>query len=184
MKKLISLVLLVLLAGCAFQDNVDKAIALRQQLLNSKGCKFDAEITADYSDKLYTFAMKCTADSNGNVDFCITSPETIAGIEGNINAENGQLRFDDQILVFDLLTEELITPISTPWLLLKTLRGGYIDAAGIDGDLYRVQIDDSYEDDPLRLDIWLNADNQPSCADVFHDGRRVVSIKLENFQLL
>ena len=184
MKKLISLVLFVLLSGCAFQDNVDKAIVLRQQILNSNGCAFDAEITADYSDKLYTFGMKCTSDTSGNVDFIITSPETIAGIEGNINAENGQLRFDDQILVFDLLTEELITPISAPWLLMKTLRSGYIDAGGMDGDLYRVQIDDSYEEDPLRLDIWLNAENLPSWADVFHDGRRVVSIKLENFQLL
>lgn len=174
----------LLLAGCSTKEDVDRAMALRQKVLACSGCSFDVEITADYGDKLYTFAMQCSADASGKLMFTVTAPETIAGISGQISAEEGQLHFDDRILTFELLTEDLVTPVSAPWLLLRTLRGGYISAGGKDGDLFQFQIDDSYEDDPLRLDVWLDDNNIPVRADIIWDGRRVVSLSVENFVLL
>ena len=59
MKRILSVLLvLVLLAGCGSSGSeLDRMLEFRQQLLNSNGCKFDAVITADYGEKIYTFTM-------------------------------------------------------------------------------------------------------------------------------
>ena len=178
------LVLMVLLVGCGRSNDVDRAMELRQKLLAMNGCSFDVTVTADYQDNLFVFAMQCSADKDGVVSFTVTEPQTIAGVRGQISGENGQLHFDDQVLLFDLLTDDLVTPVSAPWLLIRTLRGGYIGAGGKDGELFRFEIDDSYEEDPLRLDIWLDQNNVPVAADILCDGRRVVSLTVENFRFV
>ena len=53
-----AVVFCVLLSGCTPGDDMmDQAMTLRQQLLTSESCSFHAEITADYSDAIYTFQM-------------------------------------------------------------------------------------------------------------------------------
>ena len=47
-----------------------------------------------------------------------------------------------------------------------------------------MSIDDRYEEDPLRLDIWLNSENLPETADILYDGRRILSVSVMNFELL
>ena len=185
MKRFLALLLfiVVFLTGCNSQKDINKAMQLRQSILKCKTCSFDIEITADYTDKLYTFRMSCKTDATGKLDFTVTAPESVAGISGTIDGEEGALQFDDQILTFDLLTDGLVTPISAPWLLVRTLRGGYISSGGKDGDLFKIQIDDSYEDNPLRLDVWLDNNNYPVFADSLWDGCRVVSVTVENFIL-
>ena len=186
MKRVLSLILVLsaLLAGCQSDQYIDRAMALRKKLLAGNGCSFTTVISADYGDKIFQFTMDCTADSDGKISFVVTKPETIAGISGQISGEEGKLLFDEQVLSFDLLTDGLVTPVSAPWLLLRTLRGGYIEAGGKDNDLYLFQIDDSYEENPLRLDVWLNEDGLPVNADIIWDGRRVVSLSVDNFRLL
>lgn len=186
MKRVLALllVLMTLLTGCGGSNDLDRAMDLRQKLLAGNGCSFDITVTADYQDNLFVFGMQCSADKDGTVNFTVTEPETIAGVQGQINGESGQLHFDGQVLLFDLLTDGLVTPVSAPWLLIRTLRGGYIGAGGKDGDLFRFEIDDSYEENPLRLDIWLNQTNIPVAADILWDGRRVVSLTVENFRFV
>ena len=88
------LLCLLLLAGCsAAPKEMDRAMALRRKLLAAQSCSFDAEITADYGDKLHTFAMACQADFQGNLTFTVTEPETIAGITGIVDGQGGKLTF-------------------------------------------------------------------------------------------
>lgn len=58
---------------------------LRSELLKASECRFSCEITADYSDKVYTFSMDCQCDSQGNLTFAVTAPETITGITGKVS---------------------------------------------------------------------------------------------------
>ncbi len=185
MKKTAILLLAVftLLTGCAgAQDHIDRAMALRAKLLRS-GCSFTASITADYGDKVHTFTMDCQGDSQGNLAFTVSSPDSISGITGVIDQEGGKLTFDDAALQFDLLADGQVTPVSAPWILLKTLRGGYLTSAGEEGELLRLTIDDSYEEDALQLDIWLDAGDKPIQADILYDGRRILSLTVSNFEI-
>ena len=157
---------------------------LRSKLLQASACAFDAAITADYGDKIHTFSMNCRVDSGGDVLFCITEPDTISGISGELSGEGGKLTFEDAALHFELLAEEQLSPISAPWIFIKTLRSGYITSGCRENGTVRLSIDDSYETDPLGLDIWLNQQQEPERAEILYDGRRILTVDVVNFQIL
>ena len=144
------MIALVLLTGCTGKrDELDRAMKLRANLLGCLGCSFDVNITADYGDALYEFAMSCTSGGRGDLNFTVTQPESIAGISGSISSGEGKLTFDDAALQFALLADGQVTPVSGPWILMKTLLGGYLTAVSEEEDLLHLTINDSYEEDPL-----------------------------------
>lgn len=186
MKRMVAVGLLLLaLTGCAKADQaLERAMGLRAKLLASDGCRFQAKITADYGEKIQTFRVSCQADTQSNVTFSVIEPETIAGIGGTISGKGGALTFDDQVLAFPLLADDQLAPVSAPWIFLQTLQGGYVRSCGVEGDMIRVTIDDSYEDDALRLDIWLGEDDLPVRGDILYRERRILSLEIEEFQIL
>lgn len=182
MKRIVGiLMLLVLLTGCAGKnDRLDRAMTLRAKML-SQGVSFDAKILADFGDKTYTFVMNCRTDTQGNLTFTVAQPETIAGITGSVSASGGKLTFDDTVLAFPLMAEGEVTPVSAPWILVKTLRGGYLTACTEEGGSLRVAIDDSYEEDALHLDIWLDSGEMPALAEIYWQGRKILTVTVSNF---
>lgn len=177
-----TIALLVFLAGCSGGgDSLDRALALRSRMVSSNGCTFDAEVTADYGDKLYIFAMSCQADSQGNVAFTVTAPESIAGITGTVSEQGGQLTFDDTALAFELLADGQFSPVSAPWLLVHTLRSGYLTSCAQVEDGLLLSIDDSYEADALNLSVYLGQDDLPTAAEVSWQGRLILSLTVKNF---
>ncbi len=175
---------LCLLCGCANSgESVNKALAMRSKLSNSAGCSFHTVVNADYGDKLYKFSMDCKTDQEGNLIFCVTEPETIAGITGKISSSGGAITFDDKVLAFQTIADGQITPVTAPWLLIKTLAGGYINGCTTGDDGYQISIDDSYEEDALRLNIWIQGD-VPVSAEIFWQGRRFLTLSVEDFAFL
>lgn len=178
------LFLLFVLAGCSSEDKeMARAIKLRSDLLAASEVGFHASITADYGDILQTFAMDCRGNAAGDIAFSVAEPETISGITGTVSAAGGKLTFDDEVLYFDLLTDDQLSPVSAPWIFLKTLRSGYILSTGMEADFLRLTIDDSYDDDALRLDIWLDSEDIPVRGEILYDGRRILSLDITNFKM-
>ena len=157
---------------------------LRSKLLQATAYSFTADITADYGDKVHIFSMKCSGDTEGDIAFTITKPKTISDITGVLSAEDGIFTFDGTALHFDLLAEEQLSPISAPWILIKTLRSGYMTSACTEDGKIRLSIDDSYQENALHLDIFLSPENIPEYADILYDGRRILSVLVEDFQIL
>ena len=160
---------------------MDRALALRSRLL-AQGVAFDSEIVADFSDKIYSFGVHCDFDGQGNLTFSVTEPDTIAGITGKVSARGGKLTFDDQALAFPTLADGQLSPVSAPWVLIHTLRSGYLTSAGMEGDKVRIAIDDSYADNALHLDIWLDEENLPAHCEILWKGRRVLSMAIKNLR--
>ena len=181
---LIIIVTFLFMTGCSKNYNIDSALNLRNRLLNSNGCTFDAVITADYGDEVYIFSMQCQTDASGKIIFKVTDPETISGITGEFSAQGGKLTFDDTALAFQPLTDDQLSPVSAPWILIHTLRGGYLTSAGEDKDYTKISIDDSYEENALHLDVWLDEDSLPVCADILWKGRRILSLDVRNFHFM
>jgi hypothetical protein len=86
-------------------------------------------------------------------------------------------------LAFPVLPEGRISPVSGPYVFMKALRGGFLNASGVDEGLMRLSVEDSYDEDALHLDIWLE-DQRPVRADIHFQGRRVLSITVSNFKIL
>ena len=175
--------LVALLSGCTKQeDTMGQALRLRSQV-QSGNCAFDAQITADYGDKLYTFMLHCQMDVSGDLTFVVIEPTGIAGISGKIDASGGKLTFDNVVLAFDMMADGQLTPISAPWVFATALRGGYITATGNDGKYTILTIRDSYAEDALTVDISLDAQQIPVCAQITWQDRRILSMVISNFTL-
>lgn len=185
MKRLMGMLLvLILLSGCAGDSGqMERALNLRGKLQQS-AVSFDAVLTADYGDKIYTFSMECQGDKLGNLKFSVTEPQTIAGISGTVSKGSGKLTFDDKVLGFDILADGLISPVSGPWVMLETLRSGYLTSCATEGENLRLTIDDSYEKTALHLDVWLDAVDLPQRCEIYWQGRRLLSMEVKNFNFL
>lgn len=184
MKRILGfLALIVLLTGCG-NSALDEAMEVREQIQHGNGCSFDATITADYGDELHEFQMHCKTDELGNLSFSVIAPETIAGITGVVSDEGGKLTFEDKALMFELMADGQITPVSAPWVFVKTLRSGYLNACTYTDSGMMLIIDDSYEEDALKLEILFDSNNIPTNAEILWDGRRILSLKINDFVFL
>lgn len=182
MKRLLVCVLVVLcLSGCTRENGIDRTIDLRQKILTAQKCEFIGEIFADYGDVLYSFELQCVFDQQGNMEFSVIAPDSIGGITGKIEGQIGYLTFDDKSLAFPLLADDQLTPVSAPWVFMKCLRSGYIHSAGTQGDMTYVCINDSFQDDALQLDIWLNQNDIPVRAEILYLNKRILTISIAGF---
>lgn len=186
MKRLTAIfVVLALLSGCNNENSkIDKVMSLRESVLSSDSCSFSVQIIADYPEESYDFSMDCTSDDEGNIDFCVTAPNTITGITGTLSQEGGKLTFDDKYLVFAPLADGLITPVSAPWIFLNTLRSGYISGCSEDENGLMVVFNDCYQEGPLDLILTLDNNEMPISAEIVWQGRRIVTIIVINFTIV
>ena len=185
MKKIVPFWLVaLLLCGCSQSNReLERGLSLRSRLLASDACTFCADITADYGDQIHTFSMDCQADRDGNLSFRVTQPESISGITGTITAEGGKLTFGETALSFPLMADDQLSPVSAPWIFLKTLRSGCLTSTCMEEGLLRMSLDDSYDDDALHLDIWLEEEDKPVRAEILYDSRRILMVSVRDFQI-
>ncbi len=186
MKRVLA-ILMILLSCCGCGNStsqMNRALTLRERIQKADECTFTSVITSDYGDKTYSFSMDCKADDTGLVTFTVTSPESIFGISGTLSEREGKLTFDDQALLFETLADGQVSPVSTPWLFLHTLRSGYIKSCGKDAQGLEIVIDDSYRENALQLNIRTDQNDLPVSAEIFWQGRRIVSMTVENFTIV
>lgn len=184
MKRIGSVFLLgLLLCGCSGEKEMEEALALRSRMVSS-GCSFRCEITADYIDYVEEFTLECIADMEGNVRFTVAEPESIQGVCGTVDGKEGTLDFEDMVLGFPLLADERLSPVMAPWILISTLRSGYITACVREEDGLHLTIDDSYDDDALTLEIYLDETGTVEDCEIGWRGRRVLSVEVEDFAYL
>lgn len=183
MKKcVLILVLAIVFCGCgSFDDDIDAAMRLRSDIIKADGCTIHATVTADYLENASQFSLACDFDKQGNMTFRVLRPETLAEITGTVTSAGGAITFDDQVLAFPLLAEGMISPISAPWVLMKSLRGGYIHACGKEQEGYTIILNDSYEEDALEVIVNTDMHGSPVFAEIIWQGRRVVSIQVDSF---
>lgn len=181
MKRCAVCILFLLLTGCSENDELQAGMELRSKLLQASGCAFSVSAAADYGSELYSFSMDCTADRQGEIAFTVTQPESISGISGKLHSDSGELIFDNTALHFPLMADQQLSPVSAPWILLNTLRSGCITSACEEEGIIRLSVDDRYEEDALRLDIWLDEGQLPVHADILQEGRRILSLDVKNF---
>ena len=128
--------------------------------------------------------MQCVFDKEATLTFTVMEPKSISNITGKIESSEGALTFDDHILAFEMLADGQITPVSAPWLLMQTVRGGYISVCSTENNGYFIQYDDSYKGNPLILDLWLDGKECISYGEFLWDGRRILSVKISEFRFL
>jgi hypothetical protein len=141
---------------------------------------FEAQIRADYITNIESFSLDCAFDEKGEMAFRVTEPDEISGIRGTVAGTEGTVVFDGLVLGYPLLADGRLSPLAAPWVLVRALREGYILSAGQEGELLHLVIDESYADNALTVDIWLE-DGQVEEAEIAWEGRRCVTMTVEDF---
>ncbi len=179
MKKILPL-LLILLTGCRGEDPaMAAALELRSRCLGA-AVGFEAEITADYITTLEEFDLACSADPAGEMTFRVLEPRDIEGICGTVTGTEGTVIFDDAILAFPLMADGRLSPLSAPWVMMKALRSGCIVAVRQEEELLHLTIDDSYDDDALTVEIWVE-EGKVEAAEIAWEGRRQIAMTIDDF---
>ena len=178
-KLLLPLILVLFFTGCG-QGNTPRGMSLRQRMNDSNGCAFTAEVRAYIGKEEYVFSMDCECGNSDTVTFTVTAPESLSGITGELSSGSGSLTFDGQALAFPMLAQGTMSPISSVWVLLHALRGGYLTDEGKEG----LTIDETYQGVPLRLSVTLDNEDMPTFTEIFQAGERSLSLALTNFRFL
>ena len=183
-KKLLCCVMMVMvLSGCQGQrEPTQKAIDFRTALLGAGGCSFTAVIDADFGDRVYTFSVACTFQTDGSAELEVLQPQEIAGIKAHMDGQSTQLEFQDMILDFGVMADGKVSPMEACPLLGRCWADAYISCAGADGELERVTYLHGYEDEELTVETWLDAAGLPVYAEIIHEGKRCLTLQISNFQ--
>ena len=159
---------------------METALDLRSRCLASPAVRFRAEIRADYITGFEEFTLDCETSPDGAVSFRVASPEEIADICGTVRRDEGTVEFDGAVLAYPLMARERLSPLGGPWVVMKAIRSGCIIAAGQEGELIRITIDDSYAENALTVDVWLR-DGQVIQAEVAWEGLRCLVMTFDDF---
>ena len=159
---------------------MEAALEFRSRCLASVQVTFRADVRADYITTVEEFSLACETDREGTMAFQVLEPEEIAGIRGTVREDAGTVEFEKTVLSFPLMAQGRLSPLSGPWVVLKAIRSGCIIAAGQEGELTRITIDDSYADNALTVDLWLE-EGQLAQAEVAWEGLRCLVMTFDDF---
>lgn len=184
MKLTAVLLVLCMLTGCSSRNpDLDMATELRKQLINANQCEFNTTVFAYYSDEIYQFQMDCSVDNAGTLAFTVTAPESIAGITGQVGNDGAALTFDDEVLAFPVIADNRLSPVSAPWVFYNTLRCGYLSGSMETTDGALLSMDDSFQENPLHLEIQADTNCIPIHAQIYYQQNMVLSLEISDFSV-
>lgn len=180
-KTLLLLLLCLLLCGCGKQDPTQEALDFRTALLETGGCSFCAQVSAEDGEQVYIFTLHCIWE-DGSAQLEVLEPESIAGIRATVEVGSTKLEFDGATLDFGSLAGGQLSPVAAPWLLACCWQSEYIAWSGADGQQRRVTYLRGYEDEELAVDTWF-FDRIPVYAEMSWNGRRCLCVTIREFQM-
>lgn len=184
MYKVIAVLMCVLLfCGCSAEKELAPLERLRQSMEQNQGCEFDVHILSQTEDRICRFTLHCV-QTGEQFRFEVLSPESIRGIAGTISDSGGALEFDDTLLAFPLLANGEVSPIISPWLLLRCLKNGLVQHAGQTEVGVSVSFADSFRGEEFRVEAALDGMGTPLGCELFWGGRRILQLQVEAFRFM
>ena len=148
------------------------------------------ELMSDLGDSVLEYQMDYVYDREGNDQFAITAPESLAGIGGTIaGTDSAQftLQYDGLSLDDAMPQRTGLTPADGLFCLLNDLRTAQPvqiwseSASGTDFLVLRYEGED--EDGTVEKQVWLTEQGmQPAYAELYADGSRVLTIRVTAWQ--
>jgi len=129
----ITVIAAIFLASCTRggQSPRDLVEEIRADILESSRLIINAQITADYGDRVYEFGVRYTGGADLS-EIVILSPELIAGITAEVTPGGAALIFDGARLDTGPLTGGGLTPVEALPALISGWRSGVIASVGFE----------------------------------------------------
>lgn len=178
----------LLLAGCSLgtvkADPAEElALAVRGEYLELAAWSGEAEVSADYGQRVYQYQMTAAWDGEETV-LTLTAPETVAGLTARLRGDEGVLEYDGLWLETGNLDDGGLSPATALPVLVEQARSGYITACALEDGVLRVDCGDP-EGKPgqgRESVLWFDGETYDLLrGEISVDGFRVISCEFLDF---
>lgn len=177
---------LLLLTGCAGTGDSPKTQMQSAQAVyrSISGCTGQAEITADYGQRVYGYTADLTVQGDSGV-MTVTQPENIAGTVLTWSGEEGGLEYDQTELDTGPLSDTGLSPADAMPAILKACQGGAITDCCMDTlaeqDVLYATLDTD-GDGGTQIACWFRPEDFGLLrAEVSQDGVTVITMVFSEF---
>ena len=185
--------LCLLLAACGGgsggRGDEELALDIRAEYLGMAACAATAEITADYGQRVYEYAVAAEFDG-AQTRLTLTAPEDIAGVTARLKDGAATLEYDGASLETGELDGQGLSPVSALPALLNAVQTGFIAEVG------REDLDETAtlriccrdpEQAPgagVETAVWFDLDTHGLVqGEISVDGARVILCRFTQFTM-
>mgnify|MGYP000009178052 FL=1 len=180
--------MLLLLTGCGGGQEGETgaealAVAIRGEYMAMTSYSLQAQVNADYGQRVYDFTLSVTSDGE-ETTVVIREPEMLAGVTARMDGDEGTLECEDLSLETGLLDGESLSPVSALPTLVEAARTQYIDRCTLADGVLEVHCADPEEDAGTGREVTLYFDAQTHAltgGEISQDGRRVITCEITEF---
>ncbi len=180
--------MLLLLTGCGGgQENENgaeaQAVAIRGEYMAMTSYSLQAQVNADYGQRVYDFTLSVTWDGE-ETTVAIREPEMLAGVTARITGEEGTLEYEDLSLETGFLDDDGLSPVSALPALMEAARSQYIDRCTLTDGMLEVHCADPEQKPGTGREVTLWFDTQThalTAGEISQDGRRVIACEVTEF---
>lgn len=180
--------MLLLLTGCGGGQEKENgaealAVAIRGEYLAMTSYSLQAQVNADYGQRVYDFTLSVTWDGTETA-VTIREPEMLSGVTARITGDEGTLEYEDLSLETGFLDDDGLSPVSALPALMEAARSQYIDRCTLADGVLEVHCADPEEKPGTGQEIVLWFDTQTHAltgGEISQDGRRVIACDITEF---
>ena len=180
--------MLLLLTGCSGgQENENgaeaQAVAIRGEYMAMTSYSLQAQVNADYGQRVYDFTLSVTWDGE-ETTVAIREPEMLAGVTARITGEEGTLEYEDLSLETGFLDDDGLSPVSALPALMEAARSQYINRCTLTDGMLEVHCADPEQKPGTGREVTLWFDTQThalTAGEISQDGRRVIACEVTEF---
>lgn len=180
--------MLLLLTGCGGRQEGEAgaealAVAIRGEYMAMTGYSLQAQVNADYGQRVYDFTLSVTSDGEETV-VAIREPEMLAGVTARIHGDEGTLEYEDLSLETGFLDGDGLSPVSALPTLMEAACTQYIDRCTLADGVLEVHCADPEQSAGTGQEVTLRFDAQTHAltgGEISQDGRRVIACEITEF---
>lgn len=182
--------MLLLLAGCGGRQEGEQgaealAVAIRGEYLAMTGYSLQAQVNADYGQRVYDFTLSVTSDGK-ETTVTVREPEMLSGVTARINGEEGVLEYDGLSLETGFLDGNSLSPVGALPVLMEAVRSQYMAGCTLADGMLEVYCADP-EQRPgtgQEVKLWFDAQTHAlTGGEISQDGRRVIDCQITEFTM-
>ena len=157
------------------------ALELRGAYLALEGCTASMEVTADYGQRVYQYAMDLSWQPEGETVITLTAPQEVAGVTARLREGESALEYDGVRVETGPLDTQGLSPLEGAPLLLETLRTGFLaeclleDLDGVEALHLTSRDPERAPGDGREIQLWLDAGTgAPLRGEITWEGETVI----------
>lgn len=185
------ILVLLLLGACAAEGGSQAeqlALELRGAYLALEGCTASIEVTADYGQRVYQYAMDLSWQREGETVLTLTAPQEVAGVTARLREGETALEYDGVRVETGPLDTQGLSPLEGAPLLLETLQTGFLaecvleDWDGVETLHLTSRDPERAPGDGREIQLWLDTGTgAPLRGEITWEGETVIQCVLTAF---